>query len=304
MTKELLTLVAISLISCTSNDNNDEILKPNWEVGDYRFFDEKGSYFAKVKNDTLANSTFEKIIKMTVVEKQDDYILEIEILPAKDFSFNLSVDSLDNQINNTLYVLKDLTKYNLPYKIRVSPLGELLEIVDFDSYYEKFIEQVFHLKDSIKINEESKQTIKILTQSDSPFKQRLEETLWKEVDEYFDIYNTTNPVDRDVTKDFNIPDSKTGEPTPITLTFHSLSVSGDIQEIELIMKFEKKLSDILANDSLQTDAPVDFDPNTLGNRTIYSYNMRTTWAESIQSSIRTNADSIEMRIIREIKISK
>lgn len=303
MTKRLLTLVFITSLGCTNNENKDEILKPNWEVGDYRLFNEKGSYFVKTKNDTITNSTFEKTIKLTVLEKNpEDYVLEVEIQPTKDFSFNSSVDSLQNKINSTFDFLKDLTNYNIPYQIRVSNLGELTEIVNFHSYYEKFMEQVFKLKDTIKIDEQNKQTLKLLTNNNSPLKRRLEETLWKEVAEYFDIYNTQNPADSDVTKDFSIPDQMTGEPIPSTLTFHSTAINGDIQEIEVTVKFAEKLSDILQTDTLNRSSKNYYDK--MDNRTKYSYNMRTSWIENYKSSVVAKTDSVELRIIRDVKVFK
>jgi len=303
MTKRLLTIVLITIFGCTNNENKEDILKPKWEVGDYRLFNEKGSYFVKTKKDTITNSTFEKTIKLTVLEKNpEDYVLEVEIQPTKDFSFSSSVDSIEIKINNTFDFLKDLTKYNIPYQIRVSNLGELTEIVNFDSYYEKFIGQVFKLKDTIKIDEQNKQTLKLLTGSNSPLKQRLEETLWKEVAEYFDIYNTKNPADNDVTKDFSIPDQMTGEPIPSSLTFHSIAINGDIQEIEVTVKFAEKLSDILETDTLNRSPKNYYDK--MDNRTKYSYNMRTSWIENFKSSVIAKTDSVELRLIRDVKVSK
>lgn len=303
MTKRLLTLVFITILGCTNSENKDEILKPKWKVGDYRLFNEKGSYFVKAKNDTITNSTYEKTIKLTVLEKNpEDYVLQVEIQPAKGFSFNSSVDSIENKINNIADFLKDLTKYNIPYQIRVSNLGELTEIVNYDSYYEKFIGQVFKLKDTIKINEPNTRTLKQITDSNSPLKRRLEETLWNEVSEYFDIYNTKNPKDQDVTKDFKIPDQKTGESIPSTLTFHSTAISGDIQDIEATAKFEEKLSDLLQADTLNKSSKGYYDKMDM--RTKYSYNMRTTWIENFKSTVIAKTDSVELRLIRDIKVSQ
>jgi hypothetical protein len=86
------------------------------------------------------------------------------------------------------------------------------------------------------------------------------------------------------------------------LTFHSIAINGDIQEIEVTVKFAEKLSDILETDTLNRSPKNYYDK--MDSRTKYSYNMRTSWIENFKSSVIAKTDSVELRLIRDVKVSK
>ncbi|NOT74231.1 MAG: hypothetical protein HOP08_04825 [Cyclobacteriaceae bacterium] len=304
MIRAIQFLLLITVIGCTNKESGDEIIKPKWDIGDYRLFTEKGYYFAKVNDDTIANVSYEKSIKITVFDKnQMGYILQVEILPLKELAIRSSEDSLETKYNSALDILKDLTKHSLPYQLRISSLGEFTEVVDFENYYVRCLNELFKVADTLKIEEKDRQTLLQITKSDSSTKERFRENLWNGIDDYFALYSKVNSINQDFSEEVSMPYPKTGEPTPATLTYHTTSVDGDIQEIELTVKLGQPLSSI-QSDTLKINPTKKIDLNNMRNVTKYSYNQRTSWLEKIESNVNFKTDTVDVRIVSNVRVVK
>jgi hypothetical protein len=305
MTRILLTLGLIILLSCTDNKEKDQIIKPKWTVGDFRFFNEKGTLFVRTDSDTIVNTNYEKTLKITVLEKDDKgYIVEIALQPLDNLELKTTVDSLSQlskKLNSALSIVKDLTKYNVPYKIRVSEYGEPIDVVDFDSYLKKYLDTFFGIRDTMNINKEDKETLKQLIQSDSPISGELQMAMGKESTELLSIYNIKDPINGDIIEETTMADPKTGEELPTTLTYHSKSVKGDIHEIELKTEFGESLNDLLT-DSTKNETTNKFKYKDMVNSTIYYFNTKTGWLESSNVKVDYQSDKFEMKLRTDIKV--
>jgi hypothetical protein len=303
MTRIILTVFLIATISCGNKDSESEIIKPNWTTGDYRVFNEKGSIFVRTGSDTIVNTEYEKKLKVTIVEKVgQDYIVEIALQPLGDLSMTTTVDSLKDlsrRMNNALGIIKDLTKFNIAYKVKVSQNGEVIEIVDFDNYLARYMDTFLGIRDSVKINNEEKEDLKRITQSKGTIAEQLQRAIAKEASELLAIYNIKNPVNGDIVEETTMPNPKTGEPLPTTLTYHSKSFAGDIQEIELSIKIEDSLNDILA-DSSATKEKLNY--NDMINLTTYFLNHKTGLLESSKSTVNYKSDKFEMKMRTDVKV--
>ena len=98
-----------------------------------------------------------------------------------------------------------------------------------------------------------------------------------------------------------MPIPKTGEPLPTTLTYHSKSFIGDIQEIELSIKIEDSLNDILTD---STTIKEKFKYNDMVNLTTYFLNQKTGWLESSNSTVDYKSDKFEMKMRTDVKVSE
>lgn len=302
MTRIILIVFLIATISCSNRDSESEVIKPKWATGDYRFFNERGSIFVRADSDTIVNTKYEKKLKVTVVEKVgQDYIVEIALQPLNDLSMTTTVDSLrdlSSRMNNAFDIIKDLTKFNIPYKVRVSENGEVIDIVDFDNYLVKYMDTFFSIRDSIKISDEEKADLKIITQNKGTITDQLQTAIAKEASELLAIYNIKNPVNGDIVEETTMPSPKTGEPLPTTLTYRSQSFTGDIHEIELDIKIEESLNDILAD---STATKEKFKYNDMINLTTYFLNQKTGWLESSKSTVDYKSDKFEMKMRIDVK---
>ncbi len=305
MTRFILTVFLITTISCNNTDSESEIIKPKWTTGDYRFFNEMGSIFVRMDSDTIVNTEYEKKLKLTVIEKVgQDYIVEISLQPLNDLSMTTTVDSLrdlSRRMNNAFEIVKDLTKFNIPYKVKVSENGEVIDIVDFDNYLAKYMDTFLGIRDSITINDEEKADLKRITQNKGTIADQLQKAIAKEASELLAIYNIKNPVNSDIVEETTMPSPKTGEPLPTTLTYHSKSFIGDIQEIELSIKIEDSLNDILAD---STKIKEKFKYNDMVNLTTYFLNQETGWLESSNSTVDYKSDKFEMKMRTDVKVSQ
>jgi hypothetical protein len=305
MTRFILTVFLITTISCNNTDSESEIIKPKWTTGDYRFFNEKGSIFVRMDSDTIVNTEYEKKLKLTVIEKVGrDYIVEIALQPLSDLSMTTTVDSLrdlSRRMNNAFEIVKDLTKFNIPYKVKVSENGEVIDIVDFDSYLAKYMDKFLGIRDSITINDEEKADLKRITRNKGTIVDQLQKAIAKEASELLAIYNIKNPVNGDIVEETTMPSPKTGEPLPTTLTYHSKSFIGDIQEIELSIKIEDSLNDILAD---STTIKEKFKYNDMVNLTTYFLNQKTGWLESSNSTVDYKSDKFEMKMRTYVNVSE
>jgi hypothetical protein len=164
----LIVLLAVT-ISCGNDYTKEEIIKPKWTIGDSKLFNQKGSIFLRMDSDTIMNVDYEKNIKITIVDKVgQDYIVEIKRQPTGDLSMTTSIDSLKDlsvRLTNALDVIKDLSKFIIPYRIKVSESGEIIDIVDFDRYFEKFLSSINEAKNSINISKEEKETMTLLSRT-------------------------------------------------------------------------------------------------------------------------------------------
>jgi hypothetical protein len=307
MTRIILIALLTLTISCGNEHTKEEIIKPKWSVGDSKVFNEKGSMFIRMDSDTIMNVAYEKNIKVIIVDKiGQDYIVEIEPQPIGDLSMTTSIDSLKDlsvRMTNALDVLKDLSKFIIPYRIKVSENGEIIDIVDFDSYFEKFMGSIVKAKDSIKITDEEKETIKLLSNNKGTIIDKLQTEIAKESSELLSIYNIQNPINGDIVEETTMPNPKTGEELPTTLTYHSKSVNGDTQEIELNIRIHESLNDILA-DSTQNQSKNKLNYQDMVNLTTYSFNHKTGWLEGSTSTIDFTSDTFEMKIRATVKVQE
>ncbi|WKZ61036.1 MAG: hypothetical protein QY309_06020 [Cyclobacteriaceae bacterium] len=305
MTRIILTVFLIATISCGNRDSESETIKPKWTTGDYRFFNEQGSIFVRTDSDTIINTEYEKKLKVTVVEKVgQDYIVEIALQPLGDLSITTTVDSLrdlSSRMNNVFEITKDLVKFNIPYKVKISENGKLIDIIDFDNHFEKYMDTFLSTRDSIKISDKESEDFKRITRNNGIIADQLQAAIVKEASELLAIYNIKNPVNGDIVEETTMPNPKTGEIFPTTLTYHSKSFSGDIQEIELNIKFEKSLNDILA-DSTATMEKFNYDD--MINLTTYILNHKTGWLESSKSTVDYKSDKFEMKMRTFVKVSE
>jgi len=188
MKRIILTVFVIATISCGNRDSKNEIIKPKWTTGDYRFFKEKGLMFVRTGSDTIVNTEYEKKLKVTIVEKVgQDYIVEIVLQPLGDLSMTTTVDSLtdlSNRMNNALEIIKDLTKFNIPYKVKVSENGEVIGIVDFDNYLTKYMDTFINVRDTIKITDQEKADLKLITKNKGSIGDQLQSAIAKKHPNY------------------------------------------------------------------------------------------------------------------------
>ena len=305
MTRIIATILLLTTIGCSNREAETEIIKPKWAIGDFRLFNEKGSMFVRTGSDTIVNTEYEKNIKLTVVEKIGrDYIVEIALQPIGDLAMTTTVDSLrdlSSRLNNALEIIKDLTKFNIPYKVKVSENGEVIDIVDFDNYLAKYMDIFLGVRDTVKISDRQKEDLKLITQNKGTIADRLQTAIAKEASELLAIYNIKNPLNGDIVEETTMPSPKTGEPIPTTLTYHSKSFTGDIQEIELNLKIEESLNDILA-DSTTTKEKFKYDD--MVSLTTYFLNYKTGWLESSKSTVDYKSDKFEMKMRTDVKVSK
>ncbi|MBX2965076.1 MAG: hypothetical protein KF845_02940 [Cyclobacteriaceae bacterium] len=304
MTKIISAIFLIVIVSCGDKDQESEILKPKWVPGDYKLFNEKGAMFFRTDSDTIVNVEYEKNLKLTVIKKMgQDYIVEIALQPLPDFVMTTTMDSLRNllnRLNNAQGIIKDLSKFNIPYKVRVSENGEVTDIVDFDSYFAEYLDTYFGLRDTMQLGEEEKEDLKLIIQDNGTIADQLQTAIIKEASELLSVYNIKNPVNGDIVKETTIP-TKTGELLPTTLTYHSKSFTGDIQEIELNIKIEESLHNILADSTM---AKEKFKYDDMINLTTYFFNHKTGWLEHSTSTVNYKSDKFEVKSWSNVKVSE
>lgn len=305
MTRIILTVFLIATISCGNRDSESKVIKPKWTTGDSRVFNEKGSIFVRTDSDTIVNTEYERKLKLTVVEKVGrEYIVEIALQPLGGLSMTTTVDSLrdlSRRMNNAFEIIKDLAKFNIPYQVKVSENGEVIDIVDFDNYLAKYMDTFLGIIDSIEINDEEREDLKRITQKKGTIADQLQKAIAKEASGLLAIYNIKNPVDGDIVERTTMPSPKTGEPLPTTLTYHSKSFTGDIQEIKLSIIIEDSLSDILADSTASKER---FKYNDMINVTTYFLNRKTGWLESSKSTVDYKSDKFEMKMRIDVKVSE
>jgi hypothetical protein len=304
MTRTLLTLGLI-LLNCTDNKEKYQVIKPKWTVGDFRFFNEKGTLFVTTDSDTIVNTNYEKTLKVTVLDRDNQgYILEIALQPLNNLELKTTSDSLSQlskRLNSALSIVKDLTKYNVPYQIRVSENGEAMDIVDFDSYLKKYLNTFFGIRDTMKISKEDKETLKQLNQNNSTISGQLQIAMGKESRELLSIYSNKDPINGDIVQETTMADPKTGEELPTILTYHSKSVKGDIHEIELKIEFGESLHDLFT-ESTQSETTKKIKYKDMVNSTTYCFNTKTGWLESSHVKVDYQSEKFEMKLRTDLKV--
>lgn len=304
MTFRHLILATLILTSCSQEDQS--VIRPSWEQGDVKYYDFQFTNLVKVNEDTIANVTAEKRLRLTVIEKSSDgYIIEVTNLATKNFKLTSYIDSIETKFNKSIDILQEMTKNYIPFKVKVSNDGELLNIVDFEDYYLKFMENIVGMKDTLKITDEDKKTIKRIFPSDNrEFKEKLTEALAKEITDLFDIYNTQNPNTGDVKEEIVTANPKTGEPINATLTYHTNSITERTHEIEMTATYDNEtLTDILTKDTVLTKDK-KFTKQYLDNvvsSSKYFLDPKTNWVDSINSRVYYKVDSLEINFTTHIK---
>jgi len=305
MARIILIVFLTATICCTRRNSGTEIIKPKWTTGDYRLFNQKGSIFVRTGSDTIFNTEHESSLKVTVVDKVgQDYIVEIALQPSGDLRLTTTVDtlrSLSNRINDAFKIVLDLAKIYIPYKIKVSENGEVIDIVDFDNYLTKYMETFLAARDTIEINEEEKATLKLLSDNKGTIRERLQTAIAKQSSELLAIYNIKNPANGDIIEELMAPSPKTGEPLPTTLTYHSKSFIGDIQEIELNIRIQESLNNMLA-DSITTKG--EFEYKDMINLTTYFFNHKTGWLENSKETIDYKSEKFEIKVRNNVKVTE
>lgn len=302
--RPLILATLILLTSCSQDDQS--VIRPSWEKGDVKYYDYQFTNLGKVNDDTIANVTVEKSLRLAVIEKTSDgYIIEVTNLAAKNFKLTSYIDSIETKFNNSFDILQEMTKNYIPFKVRVSNNGELLNIVDFDDYYLKFVENIVGIKDTLKITEEDKRTLQQIFPSDNrEFKEKLTEALAKEITDLFDIYNTQNPSTGDVKEEIVIANPRTGDPINSTLTYHTNSITERTHEIEMTATYDNEtLTDILTKDTVLSKDK-KFTKQYLDNlvsSTKYFLDPKTNWVDSIISKVYYKVDSVEINFTTNIK---
>ncbi|WP_181163753.1 hypothetical protein [Pontibacter mangrovi] len=283
----------------------EEIIKPKWRTGDSKVFNEKGSLFVKTGSDTIMNAAYEKNVKVTITEKVgQDYIVKIAHQPTGDLSMSTSVDSLEDiltGLDNAKDVLKDLSKLRIPYKVKVSENGEVIDIVDFDIYLKAFLEKVKLAKGTRQVNDEEMASLQMLTQNQEAISVQLQALIAKESSELLSVYNIQNPINGDIVEAITMPNPKTGEELPATLTYHSKSTTGDVQEIELNIKIHESLNEILG-DSIQEAGKDKTNYQDMVNLTTYLFDHKTGWLDSSTSKVYVKTGESEIRILTNVKV--
>ncbi|GAB7087310.1 hypothetical protein [Marinifilum fragile] len=300
MKKILIPIFAILILGCNQTDKDGYIL-PDWQQGDYRFIKTEVSSFSRVNNDTIYNLSAKNEYKFSVVGvSKDFYTIEMQNISKPDFDFTIGIDSVGNDINKMMSLLQSFPKISIPYQVRITKSGEIDEIVDWETVLDKFVAKIMHIADSIGFRPEEHQYMKQYFSSTIGIEENLRNTLFKEISDNLDLYNTKIPEpDSIVTEKIQVPNPNTGMIVNAKLHYKTLSVTNGIYEIEMRIEFDDDIfsnSDDFVEDFFNKDSTKETFKPDLENYSIFYWNSTTSWIDSSRFHMNLIADTIEVRM--------
>lgn len=303
--KILYSLLALTLLGCQPSDNKNvaELIVPKWKIGDVRYFKETGSMFATNDTDTVINTEYNKILRLEVLDKDTaGYIVNVNRLPIKKLEINTTIESIfqiTKGYNRAMELVKKLSEFKNPYKLRISLNGELMDIINPEEYITKYKNYFLNITDTLSIPDSIKSVL-INRVKGNAFANQCYNEIINETSELLDIYNIKNPINGAVVEQTNYPDPKSGEILPVTLTYKSNSIINNIQEIQLTIKLEESLMTSLeANE--KSDKKID--PKEMKNLTIYHLDTTSGWLTNSTSVIEYESNEFKLKMNTNLNIT-
>lgn len=294
-------LILITFLSCKDIDKNGLIV-PNWKEGDYRYIKTTTTSFSCINQDTIINVSSGDLYKMTISDKtKKSYFVEIVNLSKPDLGFKTSIDSIDNNsnINRFVGLIKSIPKISIPYKVKITSMGEIVEIVDWKNVSNKFMVRINEIADSIGFNPKEHSYIKQYISSNLSAEEKLRSTLLNEISGNFELYNIPIPKDSVVVKQIQVPNPKTGKTLNTKVEYRTISVKNGIYEIEMKVDFEDNSfvnsQDYVADFFNIKKKKKPLKPK-MNNYSIYYWNSETSWIDSSNYLMDLKTDTIEIKM--------
>jgi hypothetical protein len=300
MKKYLIPIFTIFILGCNQTDNEGYIL-PDWKQGDYRYIKTEVSSFSRVNNDTIYNLSAKNEYKFSIIDvSKDFYTIEIQNISKPDFDFNIGIDSIGEDVNKMVSLIQSFPKISIPYQVRITKSGEIEGIVEWEKVLNKFVDKIMDIADSIGFRPEEHQYIEQYFSSTIGIEENLRNTLFKEVADNLDLYNTKIPEpDSVVTETIQVPNPNTGMIVNGKLHFKTLSVINGVYEIEMKMEFEDDIfsnQDDFMDDFFNKDTTKKTFKPDMENYSIFYWNSSTSWIDSSRFYMNLVADTIEVRM--------
>lgn len=290
--------ILIILISC-DNSHEVRLIVPNWEKGDYRYIKTTTTLYSRVKQDTIFNMKSGNLYKLSVMDKSRDfYLVEFVKLTKPDFAYNMGIDSLRNNFKHLVGLLQSFPKISIPYKVKISMVGEIKEIVDWKNVLNRFTLKMFEIADSIGFKPEEHEFIKQYFNSSFKMGENLRNTLLKDLPDIFEVYNIPIPKDSAVTKHLQVQEPETGQKIDAKVEYRTLSIINGIYEIEM-------KTDIGDGFATSKDYIEEFfnkknkgksSNSKMDNYSVFYWNSNTSWIDSSKSFIDRHTDTFEIKM--------
>lgn len=283
------------------------MIVPNWEKGDYRYVKSNMTAFTCINQDTIMNVNAGKLYKLTITDKtKDHYIVEVIHLSKTDITFKTSIDSMNGNLNKFAGIIQNLSKFSIPYKVKVSSAGEIEEIVDWKNVLNNFISKAFEIRDSIGFKPEEQTCFKQYVDSTFSLEKDLRNALLKDISDNFELYNIPIPKDSAVTKYIRMPNSKTGQITNTKVEYRTLSIKDGIYEVEMKINMKDLLfnsHDYIEDFFSKEKKKKLFEPQ-MDNYYIFYWNSNTSWIDSSKFVMDMHTDTIEIKMMNKTVMYK
>lgn len=294
-------VILFAFFSCKNNDKNGMIV-PRWEKGDFRYVKTTMTSFSRVNQDTIFSISSGNLYKMTINDKtQDSYLLEIVNLSKPDFTFKTSVDSINikNNVNNFTSLMQSFPKISIPYKVKISLEGEIVEIVEWENVLNTFMIRMIEIADSIGFKPEEHSYIKQYINSNYSVEENLRNTLFKEISDNFELYNIPIPKDSIVVKEIQAPNPQTGQIIYLKVKYRTISIKNGIYEIEMKIDFGDELftnSQDYVDEYFNEEKKKNTIKPKLDNYSIFYWNSNTSWIDSSKFFVNYQTDTIQVNM--------
>lgn len=300
MKKILIPLFTILIIGCKQTDNERFIL-PNWQQGDYRYIKTGVSMFSNVDKDTMLNLYANNEYKFSIIDvSKDFYTIEMQNISEPDFDIKFGIDSLENEVDKMVSLIKSFPKISIPYQVRLTKQGEIDGIVDWEQVLEKFIVRIMDIADSIGFKPEEHQYLKQHFNATIGIEENLRNVLCKDVIDILELYNTKIPaLDSIVTEIIEAPNPSTGTIVEAKLHYKTLSINNGIYEIEMRMELDDGFfsnSENFVEDFFNKEASKKKFKPVFENYSIYYWNSNTSWIDSTKFYMNLIADTVMVKV--------
>lgn len=289
MKQLLFCILLISVLACQEQVSND-LLRPNWSTGDWRYYKRNMSTVVISNNDTIISSTCSKTWKFTISESATKYfnILteNLDTFNIEFYSFKDSVNILEDQAFYAMSGIYD--NMDIPFEIQLDKNGKFIGVVDLEELYPLVMVSGLLKIDSISLSDnEIESYYELFSEADLLELLKFQIKLYEEISELFKIYNLENPSKTIVWVDSNFSHPGTGELLNAKISY-MLESETDIHKI--IRKDINVLPGIVQlfeSDSTTNSNDV---PSQLQSTGVYYLNKETSWVDSLYQQVNWELD--------------
>jgi hypothetical protein len=305
MKYNILLIIALIITSCNNQAPKHIEIKPNWKAKDSRYIKIDIRTFTVINCDTLVNVSAQRTSHFQIMDRNNEnYELKITPQDNVDFRISTSIDSINNNFNYIEYLIKVLSKAQIPYNAIISKAGEVIGILDWGMYHDNFLNRVYYLADSLNIKQEDLKQVEHYFSSNNS-EQQFKSQLIKDLSDYFDIYGTIISIDTLTTEVIQIENPNNGMPMEAKMTYQILSIINDTYEIEMKIDFGNELfsdDEEYLNDFFEGKSDsIDKTKSYFENFGIYYWNSKTSWIDSSSFEVNFINDSINVQMKTSIQ---